>query len=209
MPNYKIFQDVADQARVKIYGNQDVALNTDGSGTLAVSVPETIGVTIPEIIGVTIPDAVAVTIPEAVAVTIPEAVAVTIPETVAVTIPETVAVTGTVATIAAITDNIFTVEDVADVDGGPVGQATVLGLDEWTYGVVNVSSPAATAVLQLQISPDASNWIDSGAVVTLSTTNSIGTLVSDTFLKYARVYYHSASAGDTISLNVYFQGQSL
>lgn len=193
MPNYKIFQDVADQARVKIYGNKDVSLNTDNSGTLAVTVPE----------------ALAVTVPEAVAVTIPEAVAVTVPEAVAVTIPETVAITGTVATVASITDVIFTVEDVTDADGDEVGEATVLGLDEWTYGVVNISDPAASAVLQLQISPDGSNWINSGAVVTLSTTNSVGTLVTDTFLKYARVYYHSATSSDTISLNIFFQGQSI
>ena len=39
MPNFKIIQDVADQARVKIYGSQDIALNTDSAGNLSITGP--------------------------------------------------------------------------------------------------------------------------------------------------------------------------
>jgi hypothetical protein len=37
MPNYKIFQDNPDKARIKIYGSQDVALNTDTAGNLGIT----------------------------------------------------------------------------------------------------------------------------------------------------------------------------
>jgi hypothetical protein len=37
MPNFKIFQDTPDQAKVKIYGSNDVAFNTDSSGNLTIT----------------------------------------------------------------------------------------------------------------------------------------------------------------------------
>ena len=37
MPNFKIFQDNPDQARIKIFGSQNVALNTDAGGNLAIT----------------------------------------------------------------------------------------------------------------------------------------------------------------------------
>ncbi|MBO8127808.1 MAG: hypothetical protein H0Z39_01200 [Peptococcaceae bacterium] len=37
MPNFKIFQDTPDQARIKIYGSQDVALNTDSTGNMGIT----------------------------------------------------------------------------------------------------------------------------------------------------------------------------
>ncbi|RKO65546.1 hypothetical protein D7024_00230 [Desulfofundulus salinus] len=37
MPNYKIFQDNPDQARIKIFGSQNVALNTDSTGNLSIT----------------------------------------------------------------------------------------------------------------------------------------------------------------------------
>lgn len=37
MPNYKIFQDNPDKARIKIYGSMDVALNTDTAGNLGIT----------------------------------------------------------------------------------------------------------------------------------------------------------------------------
>lgn len=37
MPNYKIFQDYPDQARVKIFGGNNVALNTDSQGNLTIT----------------------------------------------------------------------------------------------------------------------------------------------------------------------------
>lgn len=52
MPNYKVFQDNPDQARIKIYGNQDLAVNTDISGNLGITstglsiTPPTAGLTI-------------------------------------------------------------------------------------------------------------------------------------------------------------------
>lgn len=39
MPNFKVFQDVADEMRVKIFGSADVALNTDTGGRLAITSP--------------------------------------------------------------------------------------------------------------------------------------------------------------------------
>ncbi len=37
MPNFKIFQDNPDYARIKIYGSNNVAFNTDTSGNLAIT----------------------------------------------------------------------------------------------------------------------------------------------------------------------------
>ncbi|OAT80849.1 DUF6385 domain-containing protein [Desulfotomaculum copahuensis] len=37
MPNFKIFQDNPEQAKIKIFGNQNVALNTDATGNLAIT----------------------------------------------------------------------------------------------------------------------------------------------------------------------------
>ena len=37
MPNYKIFQDVPDQARVKIYGVNNLAVNQDASGNVGIT----------------------------------------------------------------------------------------------------------------------------------------------------------------------------
>ncbi|MEW6448001.1 MAG: DUF6385 domain-containing protein [Bacillota bacterium] len=39
MPNFKVFQDNPDLARIKIYGSQNVALYTDSSGNVAVTAP--------------------------------------------------------------------------------------------------------------------------------------------------------------------------
>lgn len=35
MPNYKIFQDVADEARVKVYGVNNLAVSQDAFGNVA------------------------------------------------------------------------------------------------------------------------------------------------------------------------------
>jgi hypothetical protein len=37
MPNFKIFQDNPDQARVKIYGNKDIAINEDFFGNIGIT----------------------------------------------------------------------------------------------------------------------------------------------------------------------------
>jgi hypothetical protein len=37
LPNFKIIQDMPDQARIKIYGTNDVAINTDTLGNLAIT----------------------------------------------------------------------------------------------------------------------------------------------------------------------------
>ncbi len=39
MPNFKIIQDVADQARIKIYGSENAALITENGGYLSVTAP--------------------------------------------------------------------------------------------------------------------------------------------------------------------------
>ncbi|MEW6574089.1 MAG: hypothetical protein AB1374_10710, partial [Bacillota bacterium] len=37
MPNFKIFQDDADKARIKIYGSQNVAISTDSTGNMGIT----------------------------------------------------------------------------------------------------------------------------------------------------------------------------
>lgn len=82
----------------------------------------------------------------------------------------------------------------------------VLAIPTWTFGVVNAATAAnAQALVTLQISPDGTNWLNEAGPVTINQ-NSLTSLVSSVFLKYARVFY-SVNAASAVMLNIYFQGQ--
>ena len=113
-----------------------------------------------------------------------------------------------VVSTLATSDVSYSRENITNIAGTGDTTYTVLGLYDWTFGLVNnslVSSAQTTS--QLQISPDGTTWINEGAVVTLSPSTA-GALITSTLLKYARVYYAAASASSAVTLSIYFQGQT-
>ncbi|HEY3423682.1 MAG TPA: DUF6385 domain-containing protein [Negativicutes bacterium] len=98
---------------------------------------------------------------------------------------------------------------IIDTAGSPSDTYQVLGLAEYTFGLVNepTSDANAEATVILQISPDGLIWFDNSGVVTLDPGTSNG-LVSSIFLKYARVYYAAVNAASAVDLTIFFQGQT-
>ena len=256
MPNFKIFQDNPDSAKVKIFGSNNVAFNTDSSGNLAITstglaitapangltvtapaeglaitppsgglaiTPPTNGLTITSSgLAITAPtNGLTVTAPaEGLAITPPSGgLAITPPtngltvtapaEGLAVTPPaDGILITSTgLAIVTGTTDVSTTKANITDTAGSPDETYNVLNIKTWTFGVVNESTVAdAQALVTLQISPDGTNWQDEVGPVTLNQ-NSLTTLVSSIFLKYARVYYSAVNATSAVTLNIFFQGQ--
>ncbi|MDA8336368.1 MAG: DUF6385 domain-containing protein [Peptococcaceae bacterium] len=204
MPNYKVFQDNPDQARIKIYGNQNLAVNTDTSGNLGIT---STGLAItPPVSGLSITSAGLAVTPPASGLSITSTgLAITPPASGLLITSTGLAVLASLGTSdvseAPIANNSSTA-------GGPDTAYNVLALREWTLAVVNNSTAAnAQALAKLQISPDDANWLDEVSYVTLSVGQVYG-LVSSTFMKYARVYYAAVNSASAITLNVYFQAQT-
>ena len=187
MPNYKVFQDNPDQARIKIYGNQNLAVNTDTSGNLGIT-STGLAITPPA-------DGLSIT---------STGLAITPPA-------DGLLITSTglaVLTSLGTSDVSTTIANISDTAGSPDVAYNVLAEREWTLAVVNNSTAAnAQAVVKLQISPDDTHWLDEVSYVTLSIGDVYG-LVSSTFMKYARVYYAAVNAASAITLNVFFQAQT-
>lgn len=236
MANFKIFQENPDQARVKIFGNNNAALNTDSSGNLtitstglAITAPENglsitstgLAITAPTN-GLTVTasaEGLAITPPTnglaitstGLAITAPtNGLTVTAPaEGLAITPPTNgILITSTGLAIAAGTTDVSAVRaNITDTAGSADSTYEVLGVRTWTIGVVNNSLAAnAQALATLQISPDGTNWIDEAGPVTINQ-NSLTSLVSSVFLKYARVFYSAVNAASAVTLNIYLQGQ--
>lgn len=254
MANFKIFQDNPDQAKVKIFGSNNAALNTDSSGNLTITstglaiTPPTNGLTITSTgLAITAPtngltvtaaaEGLAITPPTGgLAITPPTnglaitstGLAITAPtngltvtaaaEGLAITPPTGgLAITpptgGLLITspglsiISATTDVSATRANITDTAGSGDTTYNVLGVREWTFGVVNASLDAnAQALVKMQISPDGTNWLDEAGPVTINQ-NSLTTLVTSIFLKYARVYYSAVNAASAVTLNIFFQGE--
>ncbi len=98
---------------------------------------------------------------------------------------------------------------IVDIAGSPSNPYVVLGVAQYSFGLVNqsTSEPNAQAAAKLQVSPDAINWFDNSSVVTLSP-GSADCLVASVFLKYARVYYSAVNAASSVDLTIFFQGQT-
>lgn len=200
MPNYKIFQDNPDQARIKIYGSNNVAFATDSSGNLTVTAPAAgLSITPPS-------GGLSITAPaNGLTVTAPaEGLSITPPTSGLLITSTGLRVLSDLAT----TDVSTTRANITDTAGTPDTTYNVLGLKEWTFGIVNSSlATNAQALVKLQISPDAANWMDNTSSVTINQ-NGVDALVASIFLKYARVYYSAVNASSAVTLNIFFQGQS-
>lgn len=286
MANFKIFQDSPDQARVKIYGSNNTALNTDSLGNLtitstglAITAPANglaitstgLAVTAPTN-GLTVTasaDGLAITPPSnglaitstGLAITAPAnglaitstGLAITAPtngltvtasaDGLAITPPSNgLAITSTGLAITAPTNGLTVTApasglsitpptngilitspglaiatgttdvsavraNITDTAGSGDTTYDVLGVPTWTFGVVNSATVAnAQALVTLQISPDGTNWLNEAGPVTINQ-NSLTSLVSSVFLKYARVFYSAVNAASAVTLNIYFQGQ--
>ncbi|MFZ3101131.1 MAG: DUF6385 domain-containing protein [Desulfitobacteriaceae bacterium] len=191
MANFKIFQDNPDQAKVKIFGSSNAALNTDSSGNLTIT-----------------STGLAVEPPTGGLLITSSGLAIT--STGLAIVPPTggLLITSTGLTmISATTDVSATLANITDIAGSGDTTYTVLGVETWTFGVVNESLAAnAQALVKMQISPDGTNWLDETGTVTINQ-NSLTTLVTSIFLKYARVYYSAVNAASAVTLNVFFQGE--
>jgi hypothetical protein len=269
LANFKIFQDNPDQAKVKIFGSNNAALNTDSSGNLTITstglaiTPPTDGLAITSTgLAITAPangltvtasaSGLAITPPTGglaitpptnglaitstgLAITAPaNGLTVTAPASglaitpptggLAITPPaDGLAITSTglaitpptngilvtspgLAIVSATTDVSATRANITDTAGSGDTAYNVLDVRTWTFGVVNESLAAnAQALVNLQISPDGTNWLTDVGPVTINQ-NSLTTLVSSIFLKYARVYYSAVNAASAVTLNIFFQG---
>ncbi len=184
MPNFKIFQDNPDQARIKIFGNQNLALSQDSTGNLGIT-----------------STGLAIT---------PPANGLAITSTgLAITPPAGgLMITSTgLAVQTATTDVSEVLANITDTAGSPDTTYNVLNLTTWSFGVVNASTTIAPATVKLQISPDGTNWLDNAGPVTLNT-GDVTALVATLFLKYARIYYAAVNAASAVTLNIFFQGKA-
>jgi len=246
MPNFKIIQDVPDQARIKIFGSENDALITTNGGYLSVTAPVGgLSITAPTsgLLVTASPDGLSVTGPvNGIIVTAPASgLSVTAPTNglLVTASPDGLSVTGPVngiivtapasglsvtppsggllitseglSVISALATTDVTEAKIGLVDtaGSPSNTYTVLSVATYSFGLVNESTSAANAqaTAQLQLSPDGVVWFNDSSVVTLSPSSSNG-LVSDIFLKYARVYYAAVNAASAVDLTIFFQGQS-
>ncbi|MGB9791640.1 MAG: DUF6385 domain-containing protein [Thermacetogeniaceae bacterium] len=234
MPNFKIFQDTPDQARIKIFGSQDLAFSQDSSGNLGITstglaiTPPADGLAITSTgLAITPPaDGLMIT-STGLSITPPAAgLTVTAPaEGLSITPPlDGLAITSTglaitppagglmitstgLAVQTATTDVSEILGNITDTAGSPATTYEVLNFNTWTLGVVNASTTIAPAVVKLQISPDGIHWLDNAGPVTLNT-GDVTALVSSLFLKYARVYYAAVNAASAVTLNIFFQGKA-
>jgi hypothetical protein len=223
MPNFKIFQDNPDQVRIKIYGGNNTAFNTDSSGNLSIT-STGLAITAPANgLTVTAPSGgLSITPPTnglaitstGLAITAPaNGLTVTAPSSGLSITPPTDGLLITSAGLAvqstlATTDVSAVRPNFTNTAGSPDTTYNVLSLSEYTFGLVNSSLAAnAQAVAKLQVSPDATSWVDNTSYVTLNVGDVTG-LVSTVFLKYARVYYAAVNAASAVTLNIFFQGHS-
>ncbi len=222
MPNYKIFQDVPDQARVKIFaGAANVAVTADTWGNVGITA---LGLSITAPAGglsVTPPAGGLSVTPPANGLLITSAgLSVTAPANgLTVTAPASgLSVTppagGFLITSPGLAMSIGTTDvstvraNITDTAGSGDTAYNVLNAQTWTFGVVNSSAVTnAQATVKLQISPNATTWQDDPTGIVTINQNSLATFVSQVFLKYARLYYSAVSASSAVTLNIYFQGQ--
>jgi len=260
VPNFKIFQDNPDQARIKMFGSNGVALNTDTSGNmtitstgLAVTAPANgLTVTAPASglaitppsgglsitppsgglsitppsggLSITPPSGgLSITPPSGgLSITPPSGgLSITSPTNgLTVTAPaDGLSITPPTGGLLITSTGLKVVQDLAttdvsavranftDIAGTPDTTYTVLNLSSWSFGLINASTTNAPTTVKLQISPDASSWIDHAGPVTLNT-NGVDALVASIFLKYARVYYAAVDSNSAVTLKIFFQGQS-
>lgn len=202
MPNFKIIQDMPDQARVKIYGINNIALNQDTSGSLAIT-------------NMGNPLSITTASGQALAITTlaGQELAITNsgnPLSITTASGQALAITTLAGQPLAVVESLA-VSDVTYQTGNFTGSAlttpdqNVLSLSRWSWICYNTSSDAtAIATVKMQGSPDEVAWLDNSSLVTLSQFD-VTALVPSFFLKYQRVYYSSGTTA--ASLNIYFQAQ--
>ena len=185
--------------------------------TLAVCTTATVPISVADVLAVcttaTVPISVADTLAVCTTATVPISVADVLSVCTTATVPISAAsvlavcTTSTVPVTAslAVTDDSYVAANIGFGGGGY--DKTVLGVGQWTYGVVNTSAAGGSAKVYLEISPDGSHWITDGAVATIEP-NALETFVPTIFLKYARLYYYALGTSPTVTLNLFFQGNS-
>ncbi len=244
MPNFKVFQDQAQQMKVQIYGSDLSSAIKSTAGSLDVSataalpicttsvlpicttaitpvsassalpicttsdVPITTATALPICTTSVLPICTTAITPVSASSALPICTTSDVPISAATALPICPTVVIPVSVALSTTDVSFTITDIDE--GGPGFQRQILGLGQWTYGVVNNSETGNTAAVYLQLSPDANNWINESISPVTLAYNGTAALVSSIFLKYARVYYYAeGGAASAVTLNIFFQGNTV
>ncbi|MFZ5626515.1 MAG: DUF6385 domain-containing protein [Bacillota bacterium] len=223
MPNYKVFQDNPDSLKIKIFGSQNQAINTDNSGSivitstgLAVTGSINVGTVTVTSTGLSVTGAVDVGTVTVTSTGLAVTGNINVGTVTVTTGSGQLAVslgTGLVNVSMnnlATTDVTEVIANNASVTASGATARPILGYSTWTFAVKNSSTVAnAQAVVQLQLSAvgvDESDWINDGSPVTLNQ-NSVAFLVGSYQVKYARIYYRAVDAASAVTLNITYQAQ--
>ena len=206
MPNFKIIQDIPDQARIKIYGSTNTALSTDSSGNLGITTLSGSALAMTTLSG----QALAMTTlsGQALSITLATNAALAITTLSGQALAITVSSPIPVSSELAITDVTYVTSDfTTTADALTTPSQNVLALSDWSWIAYNTASSAgALAMVKMQGSPDGTVWLDNSAYVAV-TQNTLAMMTPTYFLKYSRVYY-AGTGSSNASMNIYFQGQS-
>lgn len=224
-----------DQARVKIYGSNNIALNTDPAGNLGITTldGQALSITLAANAALAMTtlsgQALAITLgtDQALAMTTlsGQALAITLGanqalamttlsgQALAITlgIGEALAITVSsplpVTSTLATADTVYATGDFITTDDALTTPVqNVLALSDWSWIAYNTATSAgALAMVKMQGSPDGTVWLDNSTFVSV-TQNALAIMTPTYFLKYSRVYYSGAGSSNA-SLNIYFQGQ--
>lgn len=193
MPNYKVFQDLPSKLRTRLYGmdsGDDIAVVVDSSGVLAIQ--DNGGSITVDATDLDIRDLTEAT--DSIQIygfdgTTNQAILTDASGRLEIT----VAPSFTEATEDVNTATAFVGSTSRDVSGHP----------NYTWFVHNTGA-TNTADVQLEISPDDTEWISDGAEEIVETETAI-VVVSNVFLRYTRIAYKSTTAGSDTSLSLTWQ----
>jgi len=190
VPNYKIFQDIPENARVKVYASQSgaaTALKMDSGGLITAPYAESSGAMVP-----------------------------LRSDSGGLVVKLYASQSGAITALQMASGALIVSSDIITMDSGTgvafaagsSGSGTtvwnVLEYKDWTYAVKK-SGGAGTVDVKLQISADGTNWWDQNGTWETIASGAWKYFVTDVFLKYARIAVKNT--GGSGGVHWYFQGQ--
>ena len=206
MPNYVTFNTNPDDLRTLIFGSdgtvsRPVAVDSDGRlliGGVTLTATTIAGGTLDAVLGATI---TAGTLSAVESATIAGG---TLDAVLGATITA-----GTLDSVTSISQKSFIeIIDEGVVTGDtftPLAAVTTAVLGVYSYFIFNSGPNEADA--QVEISADGNNWYVDVTTASPIGSGSVDVLVPKRFLKYTRLAYRSTNAGQSTTLNIYFNAQ--